>query len=87
MSQEILKAMAIKGYIERVKKGPDSYSILTNKDKLISDWLKEYHFDLNIVDNYYTPDKDILNVKVVRSSHLTYRNNSPIHHFLYRKKL
>lgn len=60
MSQEVLKAMAIKGYIERVKKGPDSYSILTNKDKLISDWLKEYHFDLNIVDNYYTPDKDIL---------------------------
>lgn len=60
MSQEVLKAMAEKGYVERVKKGPDSYTVLTNKDKLISDWLEEYHFDLNIIDTYYGVDKDIL---------------------------
>ncbi len=60
MSQEVLKAIEEKGYVERVKKGPSSYTILTNKDKLISDWLKEYIFDLNIIDTYYTPDKDIL---------------------------
>jgi len=61
MSQEILKAMEKKGYIERVKKGPNSYTILTNKEKLISDWLKEYRFDLNIIDTYYSANKNILN--------------------------
>ena len=60
MSQEILKAMEKKGYIERVKKGPNSYTILTNKEKLISDWLKEYRFDLNIIDTYYSANKNIL---------------------------
>ena len=60
MSQEVLEAMAKKGYIERIKKGRDSYTILTNKDQLISDWLKEYHFDLNTIDTYYSSDKNIL---------------------------
>jgi len=59
MSQEVLKAMEKKGYIERVKKGPNSYAILTNKEKLISDWLKEYHFNLNTIDTYYSSDKNI----------------------------
>ena len=56
MSQEVLKAMEKKGYIERVKKGPDSHTILTNKEQLISDWLKEYHFNLNTIDTYYSSD-------------------------------
>jgi len=60
MSQEVLKTMEKKGYIERVKKGPDSYTILANKDKLISDWLKEYRFNLNTIDIYYSSDKNIL---------------------------
>jgi len=61
MSQEVLKAMEKKGYIERVKKGPNSYAILTNKGKLISDWSKEYHFNLNTIDTYYSANKNILN--------------------------
>jgi hypothetical protein len=61
MSQEVLKAMEKKGYIERVKKGPDSYAILTNKDNLISDWLGEYNFDQNVIDTYYSANKNILN--------------------------
>jgi len=60
MSQEVLKAMEKKGYIERVKKGPNSYAILTNKGKLISDWLKEYSFDQNTIYTYYSSDKNIL---------------------------
>jgi len=60
MSQEVLKAMEKKGYIERVKKGPDSYTILTNKDKLISDWVEEYSFDQNVIDTYYSANKNIL---------------------------
>ncbi len=61
MSQEVLKAMEKKGYIERVKKGPNSYAILTNKEKLISDWLKEYHFNLNTIDTCYSANKNISN--------------------------
>jgi len=61
MAQNVLEAMAKKGYVERVKKGPDSYTMLTNKDMLINDWLKEYQFELNAVDSYYSPDKKILN--------------------------
>ena len=61
MSQEVLEAMEKKGYIERIKKGRDSYTILTNKEQLISDWLKEYHFNLNTIDTYYSSDKNILN--------------------------
>ena len=60
MSQEVLKTMEKKGYIERVKKGPNSYAILTNKEKLISDWLEEYSFNQNTIDTYYSPDKNIL---------------------------
>jgi len=61
MSQEVLKAMEKKGYIERAKKGPNSYAIFTNKDKLISDWLEEYSFDQNVIDTYYSANKNILN--------------------------
>jgi hypothetical protein len=61
MSQEVLKAMEKKGYIERVKKGPNSYTILTNQEKLISDWLEEYSFDQNVIDTYYSANKNILN--------------------------
>ncbi len=61
MSQEVLKTMEKKGYIERVKKGPNSYAILTNKAKLISDWLGEYNFDQNVIDTYYSANKNILN--------------------------
>ena len=60
MAQEVLETMEDQGYVERVKKGPDSYTILTNRDMLLKDWLKEYHFGLNEVDTYYTPDKNIL---------------------------
>jgi hypothetical protein len=61
MSQEVLKAMEKKGYIERVKKGPNSYVALTNKDQLISDWLEGYNFDQNVIDTYYSADKNVLN--------------------------
>src|SRR3990167_3553321 len=60
MAQGTLEAMSKKGYIERVKRGPESYALLTNKNELIGDWIKEYHFELNKVETYYSPDKNIL---------------------------
>jgi hypothetical protein len=60
MAQSVLEAMARKGYVERVKRGPDSHTVLTNREMLIADWLKEYKFELNTVDSYYTPDNKVI---------------------------
>lgn len=60
MAQGALETMAKKGYIERVKRGPDSYALLTNKDELVKDWLAEYKFELNETEVHYSPDKNIL---------------------------
>ncbi len=60
MAQEVISTMEKYGYVERIKKGPDSYTILTNKEKLLEDWVNKYRFDLNEIDTYYSPDKNIL---------------------------
>lgn len=60
MAQGILETMLRLGYIERTKRGPDSFSILTNAEELFKDWCKEYHFEQNRVETYYSPDKGIL---------------------------
>ena len=60
MAQEVLQSMEIKGYIERVKKGPKSFTVLTNPEKLITDWIKWYQFEKNGVESYYSPDTNIL---------------------------
>lgn len=60
MAQGVLEIMTKKGYIERVKRGPDSYALLTNKEDLIKDWLTAYHFETNEIEIYYSPDKNIL---------------------------
>ena len=60
MAQGVLEAMTKQGYVERVKKGPESYTFLSNKERLIDAWLKEYRFELNEIDTYYSADKNIL---------------------------
>ena len=60
MAQGVLEAMAKKGYIERVKRGPDSYALLRNTQDLINDWVTEYRFEFNEAGTYYSPDKNIL---------------------------
>lgn len=60
LAQQVLEVMGQKGYAERVKKGPSSYTILTYPDKLIKEWTDAYKFEFNTVSTYYTHDKDIL---------------------------
>lgn len=60
LAQQVLEIMAQKGYVERIKKGPDSYTLLTYPDKLIKEWTDVYKFELNFVNTYYTHNKDIL---------------------------
>ena len=60
MAQGVLEAISKKGYIERAKRGPDSYARLINTQDLINDWVAKYRFEFNEVDTYYSPDKNIL---------------------------
>lgn len=60
MAQGVLEVMSRKGYIERVKKGPDSFALLTNARELVDDWTQSYNFELNDMHTYYSPDKNIL---------------------------
>ena len=60
MAQGVLETMAKRGYIERVKRGPASYALLTNKRDLVNTWVRAYRFELNEVETYYSPDKNIL---------------------------
>lgn len=60
MAQGTLEAMSKKGYIERVKKGPDSFALLTNARELVEDWTKAYYFELSEVHTFYSPDKNIM---------------------------
>lgn len=60
LAHGVLEALSKRGYVERIKKGPESYTLLTNKKKLIDDWVKEYQFELNEIDTYYTSDKNIM---------------------------
>ncbi|MFH1283349.1 MAG: type IV toxin-antitoxin system AbiEi family antitoxin [bacterium] len=60
MAHGVLETMAKRGYIERVKRGPDSYALLTSKQDLVNAWLRAYRFELNKVSTYYSPNKNIL---------------------------
>lgn len=53
-TSEILTEMEKEGYIERVSKGPSSYSILKNSHKLIADWVRWYRFKYNTVFRFYS---------------------------------
>ena len=70
LAQQVLEVLAQKGYVERVKKGPDSYTMLTYPDSLIKEWADFYKFGLNSVSTYYTHDKDVFKkMKTVLKNH------------------
>jgi hypothetical protein len=60
LAQEVLETMDIEGYVERVKKGPESYTVLTEAGRLLDSWLQAYNFEMNEVETYYTHEKDVL---------------------------
>ncbi len=60
LAQQVLEMMARQGYVERVKKGPDSYTVLSDAEELIKAWTAAYNFEQNEVYTYYTHDEQIL---------------------------
>ena len=58
--QKILNELDKLGYVEREKRGAKSRSVFTSPDKLIEDWCKEYKFEFNAINSFYSPDRNIL---------------------------
>ena len=47
LASDVLSKAEARGYVERVAKGPESYSRLIRKDDLLKDWLNAYSFERN----------------------------------------
>lgn len=60
MAQGVLAAIQAMGCLERLKKGPASYSRLADRELLLSEWVKWYKFSVNTIYDYYTPHADFL---------------------------
>ena len=59
---EVMNRGEAAGYLERVRKGRQSYSKLIRKDQLLKDWMTFYAFDRNLHTYYYYPAADFLKV-------------------------
>ena len=64
LASEVLTRAEILGYVERVRKGPESYTKLIRKEKLLKDWQANYNFERNLQTYYYYPKPDFLKVLV-----------------------
>src|SRR3989338_3810620 len=60
LASDVLSKAEIQGYVERVAKGPESYTRLIRKDDLLKDWLKAYSFERNDQVYFLSTDKDFL---------------------------
>jgi hypothetical protein len=60
LAQAVLEVVESRGCGERIKRGALSYTILTNPDLLLSDWVKAYSFDRNIMKTFYFSGSDVL---------------------------
>ena len=47
LASDVLSKAEARGYVERVIKGPESYSRLIRKEDMFKDWLNAYSFEQN----------------------------------------
>lgn len=62
LASEVLARAESLGYVERIRKGPESYTRLIRKEKLLKDWQASYTFEKNRQAFYYYPKSDFLKV-------------------------
>lgn len=55
---EVLNKAESAGYVERVRKGPESFTRLIRKEELLKDWAHAYTFDQNAHADYLYPKDD-----------------------------
>src|SRR3989338_5947052 len=62
LASEVLARAEALGYVERIRRGPESYTRLIRKEKLLKDWTSTYAFERNLQIYYYYPKADFLKV-------------------------
>jgi hypothetical protein len=62
LASEVLTRAEALGYVERIRKGPESYTRLIRKEKLLKDWQANYSFEKNVQTYYYYPRSDFWTV-------------------------
>lgn len=60
LASDVLSQAEIRGYVERVSRGPESYSRLIRKGDLLKDWLGAYSFEQNDHVYYLSTETDFL---------------------------
>lgn len=73
VSEALTKAEAL-GYVERISKGPNSYTRLIRKDNLLKDWPETYTFDRNQQAYYLYVGKNFL-----KESHHYFKEQGIVH--------
>jgi len=56
--QSVLETVEAMGCAERTRKGPASFTLLTNPEMLIAEWAKAYSFSRNDMQTFYLPYPD-----------------------------
>lgn len=59
---EVLNRGEATGYVERIRKGRESYSKLIRKELLLKEWTRNYSFEKNLHTYYFYPNADFLKV-------------------------
>ena len=60
LAQAVLETVEARGYAERNKKGAASFTLLTNPDLLISEWVKAYSVSRNEIRTFDLPYPDAI---------------------------
>jgi len=60
LASDVLSKAEARGYVERVARGPESYSRLIRKEDLLKDWLRAYSFEQNDHVYYLSTDAHFL---------------------------
>ncbi|MDP2915481.1 MAG: type IV toxin-antitoxin system AbiEi family antitoxin [Candidatus Aminicenantes bacterium] len=60
LAQAVLETVEAMGYAERNKKGAASFTLLTNPDLVIAEWVKAYSFSRNDLRTFYFPFPDVI---------------------------
>ncbi|OGW84788.1 MAG: hypothetical protein A3C35_05720 [Omnitrophica bacterium RIFCSPHIGHO2_02_FULL_46_11] len=60
LASDVLSKAEAQGYVERVIRGPESYTRLIRKDALLKDWVNAYAFEQNDHEYYLSTNKNFL---------------------------
>jgi hypothetical protein len=60
LAQAVLEAVEAMGCAERTRKGPASFTLLTNPELLIAEWVKAYSVSRNEIRTFYLPYPDAI---------------------------